>query len=79
MEYAFNMGVASHFAIHLFFFLWGFATITDENMSNYSFGLENHFEGLPMVMSFIIIVLMLVGWFIRLFKNNAFKRFLSCE
>ena len=63
------------FAIHLFFFLWGFATITDENMSNYSFGLENHFEGLPMVMSFIIIVLMLVGWFIRLFKNNAFKRF----
>ena len=63
------------FAIHLFFFLWGFATITDENMSNYSFGLENHFEGLPMVMSFIIIVLMLVGWFIRLFKNNAFERF----
>ena len=62
-------------ATHLFFFLWGFATITDENMSNYSFGLENHFEGLPMVMSFIIIVLMLVGWFIRLFKNNAFKRF----
>ena len=63
------------FAIHLFFFLWGFATVTDENMSNYSFGLENHFEGLPMVMSFIIIVLMLVGWFIRLFKNNAFERF----
>ena len=63
------------FAIHLFFFLWGFATITDENMSNYSFGSENHFEGLPMVMSFIIIVLMLVGWFIRLFKNNAFERF----
>ena len=62
-------------AIHLFFFLWGFATVTDENMSNYSFGLENHFEGLPMVMSFIIIVLMLVGWFIRLFKNNAFERF----
>ena len=63
------------FAIHLFFFLWGFATVTDENMSNYSFGLENHFEGLPMVMSFIVIVLMLVGWFIRLFKNNAFERF----
>ena len=62
-------------ATHLFFFLWGFAMVTDENMSNYSFGLENHFEGLPMVMSFIIIVLMLVGWFIRLFKNNAFKRF----
>ena len=62
-------------AIHLFFFLWGFATVTDENMSNYSFGLENHFEGLPMVMSFIVIVLMLVGWFIRLFKNNAFERF----
>ena len=62
-------------ATHLFFFLWGFAMVTDENMSNYSFGLENHFEGLPMVMSFIIIVLMLVGWFIRLFKNNAFERF----
>ena len=62
-------------ATHLFFFLWGFAMVTDKNMSNYSFGLENHFEGLPMVMSFIIIVLMLVGWFIRLFKNNAFERF----
>ena len=63
------------FAIHLFFFLWGFATVTDENMSNYSFGLENHFEGLPMVMNFIAIVLLLVGWLIRLFRNNAFERF----
>ena len=63
------------FAIHLFFFLWGFATVTDENMSNYSFGLENHFEGLPMVINFIAIVLLLVGWLIRLFRNNAFERF----
>ena len=44
-------------------------------MSNYSFGLENHFEGLPMVMNFIAIVLLLVGWLIRLFRNNAFERF----
>ena len=62
-------------ATHLFFFSWGFAMVTDEAMGNYYFSLRNRFEGLPMVMNFIAIVLLLVGWLIRLFRNNAFERF----
>ncbi|WP_314269760.1 hypothetical protein [Capnocytophaga sputigena] len=62
-------------ATHLFFFSWGFAMVTDEAMGNYYFSLRNRFEGLPTVMNFIAIVLLLVGWFIRLFRNNAFERF----
>ena len=49
--------------------------VTDEAMGNYYFSLRNRFEGLPMVMNFIAIVLLLVGWLIRLFRNNAFERF----
>ena len=62
-------------ATHLFFFSWGFAMVTDEAMGNYYFSSRNRFEGLPMVMNFIAIVLLLVGWLIRLFRNNAFERF----
>ena len=62
-------------ATHLFFFTWGFAMVTDEAMGNYYFSSRNRFEGLPMVMNFIAIVLLLVGWLIRLFRNNAFERF----
>ena len=62
-------------ATHLFFFSWGFAMVTDEAMGNYYFSLRNRFEGLPTVMNFIAIVLLLVGWLIRLFRNNAFERF----
>ena len=49
--------------------------VTDEAMGNYCFSLRNRFEGLPTVMNFIAIVLLLVGWLIRLFRNNAFERF----
>ena len=49
--------------------------VTDEAMGNYYFSSRNRFEGLPMVMNFIAIVLLLVGWLIRLFRNNAFERF----
>ena len=49
--------------------------VTDEAMGNYYFSLRNRFEGLPTVMNFIAIVLLLVGWLIRLFRNNAFERF----
>ena len=62
-------------ATHLFFFSWGFAMVTDEAMGNYYFSSRNRFEGLPMVMNFIAIVLLLVGWLIHLFRNNAFERF----
>ena len=62
-------------ATHLFFFTWGFAMVTDEAMGNYYFSSRNRFEGLPMVMNFIAIILLLVGWLIHLFRNNAFERF----
>ena len=65
---------------HLFFFGLGFVMLSDEAMSNYYYYLGNNFKGLPMLLNFIIIVLLLVGWLIYLFRNNAFKRFypVSC-
>ena len=65
---------------HLFFFGLGFVILSDEAMSNYYYYLGDNFKGLPMLLNFIIIVLLLVGWLIYLFRNNAFKRFypVSC-
>ena len=65
---------------HLFFFGLGFVMLSDEAMSNYYYYLRDNFKGLPMLLNFIIIVLLLVGWLIYLFRNNAFKRFypVSC-
>jgi len=65
---------------HLFFFGLGFVMLSDEAMSNYYYYLGDNFKGLPMLLNFIIIVLLLVGWLIYLFRNNAFKRFypVSC-
>ena len=60
---------------HLFFFGLGFVMLSDEAMSNYYYYLGNNFKGLPMLLNFIIIVLLLVGWLIYLFRNNAFERF----
>ena len=65
---------------HLFFFGLGFVMLSDEAMSNYYYYLGDNFKGLPMLLNFIIIGLLLVGWLIYLFRNNAFKRFypVSC-
>ena len=60
---------------HLFFFGLGFVMLSDEAMSNYYYYLGDNFKGLPMLLNFIIIVLLLVGWLIYLFRNNAFERF----
>ena len=60
---------------HLFFFGLGFVMLSDEAMSNYYYYLGDNFKGLPMLLNFIIIVLLLVGWLIYLFRNNAFDRF----
>jgi len=49
--------------------------LSDEAMSNYYYYLGDNFKGLPMLLNFIIIVLLLVGWLIYLFRNNAFERF----
>ena len=60
---------------HLVFFGLGFVMLSDETMSNYYYYLGDNFKGLPMLLNFIIIVLLLVGWLIYLFRNNAFERF----
>ena len=60
---------------HLVFFGLGFIMLTDEAMSNYYYHLGDNFKELPLLLSFIIMVLLSIGWLILLFRNNAFKRF----
>ena len=49
--------------------------LNDEAMSNYYYYLGDNFKELPLLLSFIIMVLLSIGWLILLFRNNAFKRF----
>jgi len=49
--------------------------LNDEAMSNYYYYLGDNFKALPLLLSFIIMVLLSIGWLILLFRNNAFKRF----
>ena len=60
---------------HLVFFGLGFIMLNDEAMSNYYYYLGDNFKELPLLLSFIIMVLLSIGWLILLFRNNAFKRF----
>ena len=65
---------------HLVFFGLGFIMLTDSTLGISYYPWGNLFNGLPMLLNFIIIVLLLVGWLIYLFRNNAFKHFypVSC-
>ena len=60
---------------HLVFFGLGFIMLTDSTLGISYYPWGNLFNGLPMLLNFIIIVLLLVGWLIYLFRNNAFERF----
>ena len=60
---------------HLVFFGLGFIMLTDSTLGISYYPWGNLFNGLPMLLNFIIIVLLLVGWLIYLFRNNAFDRF----
>ena len=60
---------------HLVFFALGFIMLTDRKLCKGYYPWGDSFNGLPMLLNFIIIVLLLVGWFIYLFRNNAFDRF----
>ena len=60
---------------HLVFFGLGFIMLTDSTLGIFYYPWGNLFNGLPMLLNFIIIVLLLVGWLIYLFRNNAFERF----
>ena len=63
------------FLSHLVFFALGFIMLTDGKLCKGYYPWGDSFNGLPMLLNFIIIVLLLVGWFIYLFRNNAFDRF----
>nr|WP_314752738.1 hypothetical protein [uncultured Capnocytophaga sp.] len=65
---------------HLVFFGLGFIMLTDSTLGISYYPWGNLFNGLPMLLNFIIIILLLVGWLIYLFRNNAFERFypVSC-
>ena len=60
---------------HLVFFGLGFIMLTDSTLGISYYPWGNLFNGLPMLLNFIIIILLLVGWLIYLFRNNAFERF----
>ena len=60
---------------HLVFFGLGFIMLTDSTLGISYYPWGNLFNGLPMLLNFIIIVLLLVGWLIYLFRNNAFECF----
>ena len=60
---------------HLVFFGLGFIMLTDSTLGNSYYPWGSLYNGLPMLLNFIIIVLLLVGWLIYLFRNNAFERF----
>ena len=60
---------------HLVFFALGFIMLTDSTLGISYYPWGNLFNGLPMLLNFIIIVLLLVGWLMYLFRNNAFERF----
>jgi putative membrane protein len=49
--------------------------LTDSTLGISYYPWGNLFNGLPMLLNFIIIILLLVGWLIYLFRNNAFERF----
>ena len=60
---------------HLFFFCIGYFGLTDEVMAQYYYQWGKNFWGLYLLLNFVITILLLVGWLILLFKNNAFKHF----
>ena len=62
------------FVAHLLFFLLGYLLLTDKSM-DYYFSLGENYNNFVILLNLIISTLLLVGWFIYLFRNNAFQHF----
>ena len=61
---------------HFFFFGMGFLGLTDNVLADdYYYRWAENFEGLPLLLNFVISILLIVVWLIFVFKNNAFKHF----
>ena len=60
---------------HLFFFLFGFFSVNEEDFSTKYFGTIEKFFPIAFLLNFVISTLLLVGWLVQMSKNNAFKHF----
>lgn len=67
------LGIA--FCAHLFFFLFGFFSVNEEDFSTKYFGTIEKFFPIAFLLNFVISTLLLVGWLVQMSKNNAFKHF----
>lgn len=63
------------FSLHLLFFLFGILTLSNPKLLQERYIGNIYFENGAVYLSIIISVLLLVGWLIFMFKNNAFKNF----
>lgn len=61
--------------IHIFFFVVGYISHTDPTSLHKNDVRDDYFHDGMIFIHLIISVLMLVGWLIMMFKNNAFKNF----
>ena len=61
----------------ILFFIGGFCLINDDTLkdSYYYYSIYSSYEGIPLILNLIVSVLLLVGWLIYLFRNNALQHF----
>jgi len=62
-------------AVHLIFFFIGFVSHASPGTLQHSGAVNDYFTSGLMFVHIIISVLMIVGWLVFMFKNNAFKSF----
>ncbi|WP_300670163.1 hypothetical protein [Soonwooa sp.] len=67
--------LALAFLFHLLFFAFGFFIHADPASLQKSRAVDDYFSSGFIFINLIISVLLLVGWLINMFKNNAFKNF----
>lgn len=57
------------------FFIGGFCLINDDMLKDDYYSIHSSYEGIPLILNLIVSVLLLVGWLIYLFRNNALQHF----
>lgn len=57
------------------FFIVGFCLINDDMLKDSYYSIYSSYEGIPLILNLIVSVLLLVGWLIYLFRNNALQHF----
>ena len=59
----------------ILFFIGGFCLINDDMLKDSYYSIYSSYEGIPLILNLIVSVLLLVGWLIYLFRNNALQHF----